>query len=115
MLKKMNIHEYSDHAHRNMDVHTIFASVQVVEVHQVSELRILWRMHQMVTALRVTEDTNNLSITFELLHSEAVDKFSGKWELSRVRHPDGRVTTSETLLSICEHIRSGQNCLRYGG
>mmetsp|Transcript_36015 Transcript_36015/g.80163 ORF Transcript_36015/g.80163 Transcript_36015/m.80163 type:complete len:299 (+) Transcript_36015:3-899(+) len=61
-----------------------------IEVEQVGELKILWFTRRYSTWLDVHEDSRdpeNLIITFDLIRSDVLGRFSGRWDLTPIRDP----------------------------
>ncbi|EFJ42728.1 hypothetical protein VOLCADRAFT_97186 [Volvox carteri f. nagariensis] len=85
-----------------------------VEVEQLGDIKVLWMHRTYSTWLRVVEDSRDpecLRIAFDLLKSDVLGKFSGRWELRPVRdpvsglvvrsgHANGR-TTEAVLRELC--------------
>mmetsp|Transcript_7504 Transcript_7504/g.19972 ORF Transcript_7504/g.19972 Transcript_7504/m.19972 type:complete len:318 (+) Transcript_7504:109-1062(+) len=74
-----------------------------VEVEQRGELRVLWICRQYSTWLKVTEDARDsscLRTNFDLMRSDVLQQFSGKWELRPVVDgATGKVVGAQGLLS----------------
>ncbi|GIL81725.1 hypothetical protein Vretimale_1315 [Volvox reticuliferus] len=61
-----------------------------VQVEQLGDVRILWIHRTYSTWLHVIEDARdpeNLRITFDLVKSDVLGKFSGRWDLRPIRDP----------------------------
>ncbi|KAL6748720.1 hypothetical protein V8C86DRAFT_2872269 [Haematococcus lacustris] len=79
---------------------TLEPNFKVVEVEQLGELKILWVQRTFSTWLKVTEDcrdTGCLSVQFDLMHSDLLSQFNGRWELRPLEVPGipGISTASE--------------------
>ncbi|KAK9795571.1 hypothetical protein WJX73_003470 [Symbiochloris irregularis] len=74
--------------------------LKVVEVEQMGEVRILWKMVQFRTLLKVTEDARdpeNLSTQFELIRSDVLGRFNGGWHLQPLRRKNSEEVIGTTL------------------
>ncbi|KAK9826878.1 hypothetical protein WJX81_002946 [Elliptochloris bilobata] len=73
---------------------------KVIEIEQVGESRILWRRQEFVTLLTVVEDSRDserLTTSFELVQSDILARFNGKWTLTPLRE-NGEVTGCSAVL-----------------
>lgn len=74
-----------------------------VEVEQIGELRVMWMARQFSTYLTVTEDARDpehLVASFELLKSDVLSKFSGRWDIYPVRsEQSGKVVGCRGVLN----------------
>ncbi|GAX85838.1 hypothetical protein CEUSTIGMA_g13253.t1 [Chlamydomonas eustigma] len=87
----------------NREVITSTRGLKVVMVDQIGELRVLGIVRTFRTTLRVTEDERDsegvLRITFELLKSDVLSKFNGKWALYPIKDPKtGEITGCRGVL-----------------
>eukprot|EP00959_Pyramimonas_sp_CCMP1952_P350137 7335890-Pyramimonas_sp.AAC.2 len=64
-------------------------------------VKILWKLSEYLTKLTVTENKNDKRITFELIESDALDKFNGDWQISRGVNSNGKVITLSHLGQDC--------------
>ena len=63
------------------------------QIEQVGESRILWHKQEFATLLNVIEDTRDaehMTTSFELIQSDILGKFNGRWTLTPL-HEDGEV------------------------
>lgn len=73
-----------------------------VEVEQIGRLKVLWISRMYSTWLKVTEDSRNpeeLLVNFDLLQSDVLSRFHGKWVLKPVRDATtGLVVATDSYL-----------------
>ncbi|KAK9918761.1 hypothetical protein WJX75_006665 [Coccomyxa subellipsoidea] len=78
------------------------AGRKIVEVEQIGEAKVLFKMREFTTLLKVDEDARNpeeLRTGFTLIRSDILSRFNGCWSMSPIRNAEGTevVGTAATL------------------